>query len=76
VRVGDDAALVSLAEDLGQAHDRHGTRGDDVGQNLPRPHRRQLIDITDEQQRRPLRQGTQDGSHQRHVDHGGFVDRQ
>src|ERR1700730_15513276 len=37
VRVGDDAALGSLAEDLSQAHDRHGTGSDDVGKNLPRP---------------------------------------
>ena len=76
VRVGDDPALGGLAEDLGQPHDRHGSRCDDVGQNLPRPDRWQLIDIADQQQRRPLRQGTQDRPHQRHVDHRGLVDDQ
>jgi hypothetical protein len=44
-------ALGCLPEDLRQAHDRHGPRCDDVGQNLPRAYRRQLIDIADEQQR-------------------------
>ena len=76
VRVGDDAALGGLAEDLGQTHDRHGTRGDDVGQYLPRPDRRQLIDIANEQQRRPGRQGAEHSAHQRHVDHRGLVDDQ
>jgi hypothetical protein len=57
VRVGDDSALGGLPEDLGQTHDRHGTRGDDVGQNLPRSDRWQLIDIATQQQRRALRQG-------------------
>jgi len=37
VRVGDDSALGGLPEDLGQTHDRHGTRGDGVGQYLPGP---------------------------------------
>ena len=76
MRVGDDPALGGLAEHFGQTHHRHGARGDDVGQNLPRPDRGQLIDIADQQQRRPLRQGTQDGAHQRHVDHRGLVDHQ
>ncbi len=74
--VNDDPALGGLAEDLGQAHDRHGTRGDDVGQNLPGPDRRQLIDIADEQQRRAFRQGPKDRPHQRHIDHRGLVDDQ
>jgi hypothetical protein len=48
MRVDDDPALGGLAEDLGRAHDRHSTRSNDVGQNLPWPDRRQLIDIADE----------------------------
>src|ERR1700724_206363 len=48
VRIGDDAALGGLAEDLSQPHDRHGTGSDDVCQNLPRPDRWQLIDIADQ----------------------------
>ena len=42
----------------------------------PRPHRRQLIDIANEQQRRPGRQGAEHSAHQRHVDHRGLVDDQ
>ena len=76
VRIDDDTALGGLSEDLGQAHDRHRSRRDDVTQNLPRAHRRQLIDIADEQQRRVLRQSPKDRPHQRHVDHRGFVDHQ
>ena len=55
MRVDDDPALGGLAEDLGQAHDRYGTRGDDVRQHLPGTDRGQLIDITDEQQCCPVR---------------------
>ena len=72
--VGDDPAFGRLAEDLGQAHDRHRTRGDDVGQHLPRPDRRQLINVADKQQCRLVRQGSQQSPHQGHVDHRGFVD--
>jgi hypothetical protein len=32
-----DAALGGLSEDLGQTHDRHGARCNDVGQHLPGP---------------------------------------
>jgi hypothetical protein len=46
--VDDDPALGSLSEDLGQPHDRHGTRSNDIGQHLPGPNRGQLIDIADE----------------------------
>ena len=52
--IDDDPALGSLSEDLGQADDWHSTRCDDVGQNLPWPDRRKLIDIADEQQRSTL----------------------
>jgi hypothetical protein len=43
VRIDDNPALGSLTEDLGQAHDRHRSRRDDVAENLPRADRRQLI---------------------------------
>ena len=74
--IGDDLARGSLAEDLGQTHDRHGARGNDISQHLARSDRWQLIDITDEQQCGPLSQSPQQGSHQRHVDHRGLVDDQ
>ena len=52
VRVDDDAARGRLPEDLGQPHHRHRARGDDVGQHLPGPDRRQLIDVADQDERR------------------------
>src|SRR5580692_2566588 len=54
VRIDDDPALSGLSKDLGQAHDRHRSRRDDVAENLPRPNRRLLIDIADEEQCRTL----------------------
>jgi hypothetical protein len=76
VRIHNDPALGSLSEDLGQAHDRHRSGRDDVAENLPRAYRRQLIDIADEKQRCVLGQGAEESSHERHVDHRGFVDHQ
>ena len=38
VRAGDDPTLGRLAKDLGQTHDRDGTGGDDVGEDLARAH--------------------------------------
>jgi hypothetical protein len=49
VRIDDDPALGGLPEDLGQAHDRHRGGRNDVAENLPRPYRRQLIDIARQQ---------------------------
>jgi hypothetical protein len=76
MRVDDDLALGSLPENLSQAHDRDGTRCDNVGQNLSRPYGRQLIDIADEQQRRARRQRSKDRPHQRHIDHRRLVNHQ
>jgi hypothetical protein len=72
--IDDDPALSGLAEDLGQAHDWHGTRCDDVGERLSWLDRRQLINVTDEQQLGLVRQGVQQSPHQRHVDHRRLVD--
>jgi hypothetical protein len=69
VRIDDDPALGGLSKDLGQAHDRHRSRRDDVAENLPRAYRRQLIDIADEQQRRVIRQSPKDRPDQRHIHH-------
>ena len=69
VRINDDPALGGLPEDLGQAHNRHSSRSDDIAQNLPWAHRRQLIDIADEQQCRALRQRPKDRPHQGHINH-------
>jgi hypothetical protein len=72
----DDSTLGGLAEDLGQTHDRHGTRRDDVRQHLHRPDRGELIDIANQQQRSSLRQGRQDSAHEWDIDHRGLVDDQ
>jgi hypothetical protein len=69
MRVHDDPALNGLAEDLGQAHNRHGTRCDDVGQHSPGPDRSQLIDIADQQQCCLVRQCAQQSPHEWHVHH-------
>ena len=50
VRGGDDAALGSLTEHLGEPDHRHGLGRDDVGQDLARSDRRQLIDVAHQQQ--------------------------
>ncbi len=72
--VHDDLALARLAEDLGEADDRDGAGVDDVGQHLARAHRRQLVDVADEDDRRVRRHGAEQRVHQRHVDHRHLVD--
>ena len=49
VRASDDPALGGLAKYLRQAHHRHRAGSDDVGQNLTRADRGQLVDVTDDQ---------------------------
>lgn len=50
VRGGDDPALGGLAENLGQSDHRDRTRLDDIGQDLTRADRWQLVDVADDQQ--------------------------
>jgi hypothetical protein len=71
--IDDDAALAGLPEYVGQA--RHGELAttDQIGQHLARSNRRQLVDITHDQQSRALGHGLQDAGHERHVDHGYFI---
>ncbi len=71
---GDDPALGGLAEDLGQAHDGHGTRLDDIGQDRTRSDGGELIDVADDEEVRLLRQRLEEGVHERHVDHRGLVE--
>ncbi len=73
VSVNDDAARRGLAKHLRQAHDRHGAGIDDVGENLARTYGGELVDVADEQERRPVRQGADEGLHQQDVDHRRFV---
>ena len=50
----------------GQPHHRHRAGGDDVGENLARPHRGQLVDIAHDQQRCPVGDRRQQRPHQQH----------
>ena len=76
VGADDDPARGRLPEDLGQAHDRHGAGGDDVGQHLSRADRWQLVDVADDQQRGIVRHRLQQRLHQHDIDHRGLVDDQ
>jgi hypothetical protein len=73
MRIDDDAAFARLPEYFRQA--RHGQLAatDQIGQHLARPHRRQLIDIADDQQRCLIGQRLEHAGHKRHVDHGYLI---
>ena len=66
--------MSGLAKDLGQAHDRDRAGRDDVGQDLSRADRRQLVDVADDQQRGIVGDRFHQRLHQHDVDHGGLVD--
>ena len=72
--VDDDPACSGLPEHLGQSHDGHSARADDVGQHLPRSDGWQLVDIADDQQRRVIRRRFHQRLHQHDIDHRGLVD--
>jgi hypothetical protein len=66
--------LRRLPEHLGQSHDGHSARADDVGKHLPRSDGWQLVDIADDQQRRLVRDCFHERLHQHDVDHRRLVD--
>ena len=70
----DDPALRRLPKYFCQAHDGNGARLNDVGEDLSRADRGQLVNIADNQQCGFIGQGLEQRLHQHHVDHGGFVD--
>ena len=72
----DDAARGGLPENLGEAHDGHRAGGDDVGQHLSRSDRRQLVDVTHDQEGGIIRHRLHQRLHQHDIDHGGLVDDQ
>ncbi len=76
VRVGDDAALRGLAEDLGEADARDHVRGEQVAQHLAGADARQLVDVTDQEQVRTRRDGFDQLVRQDQVEHRGLVDDQ
>ena len=74
VGVDDDAGPPGLAEDLGQAHPRDGTGGEQVPQHLAGADRGELVDVADQQQMRPGRDGLDQLVGQDHVQHRGLID--
>ena len=72
--VHDDRALPGLAEDLSQAHHRRRFRTDDVLQHRARPHRRQLVDVADQDHPAAVRRRPQQIIHQQDIHHRHFVD--
>ena len=74
VGVDDDAGLLCLAEDLGQAHPRDRAGGEQVAQDFAGADRGELVDVADQQQMRPGRDGLDQLVGQDHVHHRGLVD--
>src|SRR5262249_17306630 len=64
VSVHDDLAFGRLTEHLGQAHHRDGSTRDHIGKHLAGTDRRQLVDVPDHQQGRPVRHRLQQSMHQ------------
>ena len=73
VGAGDDPALGRLTEHLRQPHDRHRLAGDQVGQDLARTNRGELVDVAHDQQRRAVGNRLHQRLHQHDVDHRGLV---
>ena len=71
-----DARGGRLAEHLGEADHRDGARVDEIGENLSRPDRGQLIDVADEDHRRRAGRGLEQLVGQGHVDHRALVGHQ
>jgi hypothetical protein len=78
VGVGDHAALLGLAEHLGQAHPReHGGSPaglEQVAQDLARADARELVHVADQQQVGAGRDRLDELVGQQQVEHGGLVD--
>ena len=62
-----------LAEHLGQTDDRHRPGIDQIGQELARPDRGQLIHVADEDHRAVAWHGLEQLAGQRHIDHRALV---
>ena len=74
VRVEHDQALAVLAKNPSQHDFRHNAGIDQIAQHAARPHRRQLIDVADENQMAVRIDGAQKMVHQREIDHRSFID--
>ena len=74
--IDHDQALARLPEDLGQAHRGNHAGGDHVTQHGSRPHRRQLIDVTHQDQASPRGQRRDQIRGQPNIQHGRLVHHQ
>ena len=74
VRGADDERAGGLAEDVGQAHDRHGLRLDEVVEHAAGADRRELVDVAHEQDVRARADGAEQRLGQAHREHRGLVD--
>ena len=74
VRGADDERARGLAEDVGQAHDRHAARLDEVVEHAAGADRRELVDVADEQHVRARPDGGEQRLGQAHREHRGLVD--
>ena len=73
VGIADDGALGGLAEDLRQTDHGHRPAADQVGEQIARPHRGQLVRVPHQHQAAVPTQGGEKGGHQGHVHHGHLV---
>ena len=74
MRVADNAALPALAENLRQAHRRHGVRAQHIEEKAPRPDARQLVGVAHEHKAAALRQRLQKRLDKRYVNHRALVE--
>ncbi len=74
VRVLDDEAALGLAEDLREAHGRHGAGSDEIAEHRAGPHGGELIDVADEHEPRRVREGAEEGVRELEIEHRGLVD--
>jgi len=73
MRVGDDAGLGGLAEDLGQPHPRNGGGGEQIAQHLAGADRGKLVDVPDQEQVGAGWDGLDEFVGEDEVEHGGLV---
>ena len=74
VSVDDDARLLGLAEDLGQAHPWDGVGGEQVAPDFAGADRGELVDVADEQQMRSVGDRLDQLVGQDYVHHRALVD--
>ena len=76
VGIGNNPALLCLAENPGQAYHRKPAAINNITQHIACPYGRQLVYITYQHQPHIARQGFQQGVHQDDIYHGALVHNQ